>query len=85
MPVLLVLGEEDRLTPPRETAERVRRALDSAGVESTIRLVPGADHALMVKPSAGSSWLAERPAEGWVAWLIRWTGERAQLAEPLRE
>ncbi len=72
-PVLLILGEEDRLTPAQETAGRVRRALESAGNPAiTVRLLRGADHALLVKPAPQAPWLAERPADGWVADMIDW-------------
>jgi hypothetical protein len=62
VPVLLVLGEEDRPTPARETAVRVERAIAEGHAPLTIRLVPGADYALMVRPSADAAWLAARPA-----------------------
>ncbi len=73
VPVLLILGEEDRLTPPRETARRVRAALESgANPPLSVRLLPGADHALLVKPAPEAPWPAERPADGWVAEMIAW-------------
>lgn len=72
-PVLLILGEEDRLTPARETAIRVRRALASAGNHDvTIHVLPGADHALLVKPGPHAPWLADRPAANWVAEMVDW-------------
>jgi pimeloyl-ACP methyl ester carboxylesterase len=74
VPVLLILGEEDRSTPARETALRVQRALDRGGNPSvTVRLLPGADHALMVKPTPRAPWLTERPANNWVSGMIEWT------------
>jgi dienelactone hydrolase len=73
VPVLLILGEQDRLTPARETEVRVRRALESGGnARLTARLQPGADHALMVKAAGGTPWIAERPADNWVAEMIDW-------------
>jgi pimeloyl-ACP methyl ester carboxylesterase len=73
VPVLLILGEQDRLTPARETEIRVRRALESSGDASlTVRLLRGADHALMVKPTPQTPWVAERPADNWVAEMIDW-------------
>ncbi|HEX9727331.1 MAG TPA: alpha/beta fold hydrolase [Gemmatimonadales bacterium] len=73
VPVLAVLGEEDRLTPARETAQRIRGALEDAGNRQlTVQLLPGADHALMVKPAGNASWLAERPVDDWVAQMIAW-------------
>jgi len=73
VPVLLILGEHDRLTPARETEIRVRRALESGGDASlTVRLLRGADHALMVKPTPQTPWVAERPADNWVAEMIDW-------------
>lgn len=73
VPVLLILGEEDRLTPPKETAARARRALESGGnFGMTVRVLRGADHALLVKPSRRAPWLAERPAANWVAEMLDW-------------
>jgi hypothetical protein len=73
VPVLLILGEQDRLTPARETESRVRRALESGDDASlTVRLLRGADHALMVKPTPQAPWVAERPADNWVAGMIDW-------------
>lgn len=74
VPVLLVLGAEDRLTPARETALRVRQALESAGNRIvTVRIYPDADHALLVKPTRQAPWLAERPAPDWVKEMIQWS------------
>jgi len=71
--VLLILGEQDRLTPARETETRVRRALQSGDDASlTVRLLRGADHALMVKPTPQAPWVAERPADNWVSEMIAW-------------
>lgn len=75
MPVLviLILGEEDRLTPARETSHRIARALAASGNRYLItRLVPGADHRLLVKAGRKSPWLAERPTDNWVAEMISW-------------
>lgn len=73
VPVLLILGEEDRLTPPRETAGRVRRALEAGSNRNlTLQLLPSADHALKVKPTPQSPWLAETPAGHWVSEMIEW-------------
>ncbi len=74
-PVLLILGEEDRLTPAHETAVRVQGALERAGNRDvTIRLLPGADHALLVKQERHAPWLADRPAADWVAHMVAWAG-----------
>ena len=73
VPVLLILGEEDRLTPANETAGRVRHALECGGnLDVTIRVLRGADHALLVKPSRHAPWLADRPAANWVAEMLDW-------------
>jgi len=73
VPVLLILGEQDRLTPARETEIRVRRALGRGGEASlTVSLLAGADHALMVKPTPQAPWVSERPADNWVASMIDW-------------
>ncbi len=73
IPVLLILGEEDRLTPAHETARRVSAALESgAGPALTVRVLPAADHALLVKPTPQAPWTAERPADGWVAEMVAW-------------
>lgn len=73
LPVLLMLGEGDRLTPASETAVRVRRALERGGNRDvTVRVLPGADHALVVKPSRHAPWLADRPAANWVAEMLDW-------------
>lgn len=73
VPVLLILGEDDRLTPARETAVRVRGALERGGNRAlrTV-LIPGADHGLMVKPAPTAPWLAQRPAGNWVGEMIDW-------------
>ncbi|HEX6250001.1 MAG TPA: alpha/beta fold hydrolase [Gemmatimonadaceae bacterium] len=77
VPALLILGVEDRLTPALATAERARRALENGGNRDvTVRLLPGADHALLTKPDGLGSWLAERPAANWVADMIAWALER---------
>ena len=71
-PTLLILGEEDRSTPARRTAERVRAVFPAAGnPRLTMRLVPGADHALQV-PHDAVPWLAARPYPGWVAAMLDW-------------
>ena len=73
IPVLLILGEEDRLTPARETADRVRRALEAGGNRTlTVRFLPSAGHALTIQPPRPSSWIAERPAGNWVSEMIHW-------------
>lgn len=77
VPVLLMLGEEDRLTPAGETALRVRNAVESGGNRDvTVRVLPGADHAVLVKPSPRASWLAERPAANWVAEMLEWASRQ---------
>lgn len=79
VPMLLVLGIEDRLTPARETAHRVERALIGGGNRGlTVQLVPGADHTLLVKPAPDAPWVAERPAENWVVRMIQWARAGAQ-------
>ena len=73
-PLLLILGEEDRLSPAHETAQRVKSAFDAGRIQDlTVHLIPGADHALLVKPNPQAPWLAEVPAENWVAEMIEWT------------
>jgi pimeloyl-ACP methyl ester carboxylesterase len=75
--VLLILGERDRLTPARETELRVRRAIERNDDASlTVRLLPDADHALMVKPTPQAAWVSERPADNWVASMIDWARMR---------
>lgn len=62
--VLLIVGEQDRLTPAREREIRVRRALESSSdAVLTVRRIDGADHALMLEPSPQASWMAQKPAD----------------------
>ncbi len=80
VPVLVMLGERDELTPTQETARRIEAALSRAGnSEFTVRIVPGADHGLWLLPGAGRTW--ERPAPGWVEETLRWPRARAGLEE----
>ena len=77
-PFLLILGEEDRLSPAHETAQRVKSAFDAGrNQDLTVRLIPGADHPLMLKPNPQATWLAEVPAGNRVAEMI----ERALRTE----
>jgi len=73
VPVLLILGEEDRSTPTSQTALSVQRAVESGGnTLLTVRRLPDADHALIVQPSPHAPWLAERPADHFVAEMLDW-------------
>jgi len=72
MPVLVILGERDALTPTAETTRAIDAALRAAGNTSyAIRVVPRADHGLFVS-TGGNGWLGERPASGWVSDMIEW-------------
>lgn len=72
MPVLVILGERDQLTPTSETARAIEAGLQAAGnTDHNVRIVPGADHGLFVS-NGGESWLDERPAAGWIDDMIRW-------------
>jgi len=77
LPVLVVLGAKDEVTPI--TARVTHAALRKAGnTDYLIREVPGADHGLWVAPATeDDSWLAQRPATGWIEEMIAWVTTRA--------
>jgi dienelactone hydrolase len=76
MPVLVILGERDALTPTTETASAIDAALRAAGnTDYTVRIVPRADHGLFVS-TGGESWLDERPADGWMKDMTAWVVDR---------
>jgi pimeloyl-ACP methyl ester carboxylesterase len=77
LPVLVVLGAEDEVTPI--TARVTQAALRKAGnTDYLIRQIPGADHGLWVTPRGDDSWLSQRPAAGWVDEMIAWVTARAR-------
>jgi uncharacterized protein len=80
MPVLVILGEADELTPARETAQRIEAALSRAGNRQyRIMLVPGADHALQVqRTTRPPDW--RRPVPGWVDEMTEWVVGRGRGA-----
>ena len=80
VPVLVILGEADELTPARETARRIEAALTRAGNrDHRIVLVPGADHALQAPRRTGApDW--PRPVPGWVDEMTTWVVGRARSA-----
>jgi uncharacterized protein len=80
MPVLVILGEADELTPARETAQRIEAALSRAGNrEYRLMMVPGADHALQVRRTTGvPDW--RRPMPGWVDEMTAWVVGRGRGA-----
>jgi dienelactone hydrolase len=76
MPVLVILGERDALTPTTETATAIESALRAAGnTDYTVRIIPRADHGLFVS-TGGESWLNERPADGWIKNMSEWVVAR---------
>jgi len=78
VPVLVVLGEKDEMTPVEQTARLTSRALRKAGnTDYMIREIPGANHTLIVSRTPGESWLDQRPASGWVDGMIAWVKARA--------
>lgn len=79
VPVLVVLGEKDELTPVGLTARVTRTALRKAGNRDyLVRQIPGANHGLLVSRANGESWLDQRPATGWVDEMIGWASARAR-------
>ncbi|MDQ3673525.1 MAG: alpha/beta fold hydrolase [Gemmatimonadota bacterium] len=79
LPVLMVLGEKDELTPVRQTARLTSSALRKAkNPDYVVREIPGADHQLWVTRAAGDSWLDQRPAAGWLEEMIAWVSARAR-------
>lgn len=77
VPVLVVLGAEDEVTPI--TARVTRAALRKAGnTDYLVRQIPGADHGLWVTPAGDDSWLSQRPATGWVDEMMGWVAARAR-------
>jgi dienelactone hydrolase len=78
MPVLVILGERDALTPTTETARAIDSALRAAGnTDYMIRVIPRADHGLFVS-TGGDSWLDERPADGWMKEMTVWLVNRVK-------
>ena len=79
VPVLIVLGEKDELTPVEQTARVTRTALRKArNTDYLVRRIPGANHGLLVSRASGESWLDQRPASGWVDEMIAWASARAR-------
>jgi uncharacterized protein len=79
LPVLMVLGEKDELTPADETARVTNIALrKAANPDYTVREIPGATHGLWVMRTGSDSWLEQRPARGWVDEMIAWVADRAR-------
>jgi len=79
VPVLVVLGEKDELTPVQQTARATASALRKAkNRDYLVRAIPGANHGLLVSRSTGESWLEQRPASGWVDEMIEWVAARVR-------
>jgi uncharacterized protein len=79
LPVLVVLGENDELTPAAETARVTNVALRKArNPDFTVRMIPDATHGLWVMPRGSDSWLEQRPARGWVDEMVNWVVARAR-------
>lgn len=79
VPVLVVLGEKDELTPVQQTARAAATALRKArNRDYLVRAIPGANHGLLVSRANGESWLEQRPASGWVDDMIAWVSARAR-------
>jgi dienelactone hydrolase len=73
IPVLLILGTADELTPAAETERRVRAAFARSGNQAlTVSLLPDADHGLF-SPPRGVTWLEQAPVQGWVARMLQWS------------
>ena len=59
IPVLVLLGEQDRVVPTEHAAQRWRESLSSAGnVNFKIEIIPGADHGLGIKQQNGKRTIA---------------------------
>ena len=79
LPVLVVLGENDELTPAAETARITNAALRKAGnTDYTVREIPDATHGLWVMRRGSDSWLEQRPARDWVDEMVNWVVARAR-------
>lgn len=79
VPVLVVLGEKDELTPVQLTARVTATALRKAGNRDyLVREIPGANHGLLVTRASEESWLGQRPALGWIDEMIAWVSARAR-------
>jgi len=77
VPALVILGERDPLTPTAETARRIEAAMRDAGNRNvTIRVIPGADHGLLVPSGLRTTWFEQRPASGWVDEMTAWLQRR---------
>ncbi len=83
VPVLLVYGEADELVPARASADRLGRALQSAGNRSvTVRTYPGANHVIklvsspLAPPDARWAWPVVAP--GYLEETIAWMADRVR-------
>jgi dienelactone hydrolase len=55
VPALLIYGEREDRMPVDKCVERIREALQRAGnSRNMIKVVPGADHELMLAPNTGA-------------------------------
>jgi pimeloyl-ACP methyl ester carboxylesterase len=72
IPVLAIVGANDKSSPPAETARRISDALRTAGnTRSTVKIFDRADHGLWVPPAdMARDW--ERPAPGFLDLMRTW-------------
>jgi len=74
-PVLLIHGDADEIAPLRHS-QRLKRALQRQGSDSTLLVLPGTGHAFNTRPSAAT----ERSWEATLSWLRRYLPARTNLA-----
>ncbi|MGH9907623.1 MAG: alpha/beta hydrolase [Pyrinomonadaceae bacterium] len=80
VPVLAFFGERDNVVPVQQSVERIDRALKQArNADVTIKVYPGADHIIKLKPGAGSQWDWPRPAPGYIDMMTDWTLRRVDV------
>jgi pimeloyl-ACP methyl ester carboxylesterase len=81
-PVLAVFGEFDVSTPVQQTIENYEKASGKSGnTDVTLKVFPGADHALLVwpKPDAPEHWPVLAP--GFLDMMQQWIRGRAGLTK----
>lgn len=82
VPVLLLKGDADDRSPAAEMRAAVTAALARGGNRDvTVRIFPGADHALLTWPF-GAGTPPPAFADGYLATLTDWVRARSGLAEP---
>jgi pimeloyl-ACP methyl ester carboxylesterase len=76
-PVLVLMGENDRVFPPAIVVERMRESLARAGNrEVTARIIPGTGHGLTAVQSADGRPFRRVISEEFLSTLSDWIADR---------